>query len=35
MPNNLGTWILGHSNDSTGFGQVYEYEVLGPVGLSA
>ena len=30
----LGTWGLGNSNFSTGFGEVYDYEVLGPLGLS-
>ena len=30
----LGTWDLGNfnSNYSTGFGEVYDYWVLGPVG---
>ena len=28
----LGTWGLGNSNYSTGFGEVYDYEVLGPLG---
>ena len=28
----LGTWDLGNSNYSTGFGEVYNYWVLGPVG---
>ena len=28
----LGTLDLGHSNFSTGFGQVYDYWVLGPLG---
>ena len=28
----LGTWVLGNSTDSTGFGQVYDYWVLAPLG---
>ena len=28
----MGTWA-SRVNDSTGFGQVYDYWVLGPVGL--
>ena len=31
----LGTWIWGNSNYSAGFGQVYNYWVLGPLGPSA
>ena len=27
----LATWDLGNSNSSTGFGQVYDYWVLGPL----
>ena len=35
LPNTqyLGTWVLGNSNYSTGFGQVYDYWVLGRLGL--
>ena len=29
----LGTWVWGNSNYSTGFGQVYNYWVLGPLGF--
>ena len=29
----LGTWDLGNGNSSTGFGYVYDYWVLGPLGL--
>ena len=28
----LGTWDLGNSNFGTGFGEVYDYWVLGPLG---
>ena len=28
------TWDLGKRNYSTGFGQVYDYWVLGPSGVS-
>ena len=28
----LGTWDLGNGNFSTGFGEVYDYWVLGPLG---
>ena len=30
----LGTWDLGNSNFSAGFGEVYNYQVLGPLGPS-
>ena len=30
----LGTWDVGHGNSSTGFGEVYDYWVLGPLGFS-
>ena len=26
-------WVLGNSDFNTGFGQVYDYEVIGPLGL--
>ena len=29
----LGPWVWGHSNYSTGFGQVYDHWVLGPLGM--
>ena len=29
----LGIWDLGNSNSITGFGQVYHYWVLGPLGI--
>ena len=29
----LGTWDWGNSNFSTGFGEVYDYWVLGPLGI--
>ena len=32
MYQELGTWVLGTSNYSAGFGQVYGYWVLGPLG---
>ena len=28
----LGTWEFGNSNFSAGFGEVYDYWVLGPLG---
>ena len=28
-----GTWVLGNSNHSTGFREVYDHWVLGPSGL--
>ena len=28
----LGPWVLGNKSDSAGFGQVYAFQVLGPLG---
>ena len=33
VPKYLGIWDLGSRNYSTGFGQVYDYWVLAPLGL--
>ena len=30
----VGAWVWGNSTCSTCFGQVYDYEVLGPLGSS-
>ena len=29
----LGTWVSGNNDFTTGFGQAYDYWVLGPLGI--